>query len=211
MVVYLFAHAFASARLTRLPFGHQDHTCVNHAGIGPDFQVFTGSVLLGRQNPPFFSVVFISASANRPPFCRTPVFEFPKKPVFHCGHTPRNHGAAKHRLTTPVVANHRLLPLFHRTCSKNSASFLQISMVFSGFRGAAHKSAPSRFVTLQKRDSPRTLPTSLGVLRPVVRPFGEKNPWNLTRVMPPQGSVEVSTPQSASSRLSCAHFFMERT
>jgi hypothetical protein len=44
------------------------------------------------------------------------------------------------------------------------------------------------------------------------QPFGEKNPWNLTRVMPPQGSVEVSKPQRASSRLSCAQCcFSERT
>jgi len=62
-------------------------------------------------------------------------------------------------------------------------------------RVAAHHMSPMRPQALQIGGASRTVPTSLGVLaaRWIENALlGEKNPWNLTRVMPPQGSVEVS-------------------
>jgi hypothetical protein len=55
--------------------------------------------------------------------------------------------------------------------------------------------APTGFEALQSAGASRNVGASLGVLRRAGRngtTSGEKNPWNLTRIMPPQGSVEVS-------------------
>jgi hypothetical protein len=129
---------------------------------------------------------------------------------------------SEYPLTTSVVKNHRdpprglpsgRLPWFQCSRSIQLTKKHRFSMVLGWNPCAPHKSAPCRPATLQIHDAARNLLTSLGVRRHGV-PFGEKNPWNLMRIMPPQGSVEVSHRSCHGSRFFppfLRSLFMERT
>jgi hypothetical protein len=121
-------------------------------------------------------------------------------------------GGMRWRLPTTDVfkklKNHRDLPWSLCRCNTKFTKYHRFSQGFSGSRDAPHKSAPCRPATLQIHDAARNLLTSLGVRRHGV-PFGEKNPWNLMRIMPPQGSVELSPRRFFPPFL--RSLFMERT
>jgi hypothetical protein len=117
---------------------------------------------------------------------------WPKATSFGARFAQNDNGRVRERKpTTGVVKNHHHLPSFARSRSMRFAKKHRFSMVLGGNPCASHKSTPCRPATLQIHDAARNLLTSLGVRRHGV-PFGEKNPWNLMRIMPPQGSVEVS-------------------
>ena len=146
---------------------------------------------------------------------------WPKATSFGARFARDDDGGMYERLSTTVVVrkikNHKHLPSFRRSRSMRCAKNLWFSVVSGPNRCASHKSSPCRPVTLQIHYAARNLPTSLGVRRPSVfeqRPFGEKNPWNLMRIMPPQGSVEVSHRSCHGSRFFppfLRSLFMERT